>query len=99
VGRLTARIREAPYVEITIQFCLVCDYFPTAVSVAEELVRTYGRNLTSITLLPASGGLFEVTYNDSLIFSKKALYRAPETGEIVALIDQQRRESASRASG
>lgn len=85
--------------EITIQFCLVCDYFPAAAALTEELVRRYGRRITSITLQPVSGGLFEVSYNGAPIFSKKALYREPEKGEIVALIDAQREEPAAPADG
>jgi selenoprotein W-related protein len=56
----------------------------------EELVRTYGRKIKNLNLQPASGGLFEVTFNGELIFSKKSLDRFPEKGEIVGLIDQRR---------
>jgi len=53
-------------------------------------VRTYGRKVKNLNLQPASGGLFEVTFNGELIFSKKSLDRFPEKGEIVGLIDQRR---------
>jgi selenoprotein W-related protein len=56
----------------------------------EELVRTYGRKIKNLNLQPASGGLFEVTFNGELIFSKKKRDRFPEKGEIVGLIDQRR---------
>jgi selenoprotein W-related protein len=56
----------------------------------EELVRAYGRKITNLNLQPAGGGLFEVTFDGALIFSKKKLDRFPEKGEIVSLIDQQR---------
>ena len=36
---------------------------------------------------PSSGGVFEVTLNGSLIFSKKQLGRFPEKGEIVRFIE------------
>jgi selenoprotein W-related protein len=36
--------------------------------------------------VPSSGGVFEVTVDGNLIFSKRALRRHPEPGEIVALI-------------
>jgi len=38
-------------------------------------------------LQPAGGGVFEVTYNGELIFSKKQLDRFPEKGEIIGLIN------------
>lgn len=31
---------------------------------------------------PSSGGIFEVTVNGDLVFSKKALGRFPEPGEV-----------------
>jgi selT/selW/selH-like putative selenoprotein len=36
---------------------------------------------------PSSGGVFEVTLNGSLIFSKKQLGRVPNDGEIVTFIE------------
>jgi len=53
----------------------------------EELVRAYGRKIANLTLQPKGGGLFEVSYNDALIFSKKALDRFPEKGEIIKLVN------------
>lgn len=63
---------------------------PDAVSLTEELVRTYGRKIKNLNLQPASGGLFEVSYNGELIFSKKSLDRFPDKGEIIGLIDERR---------
>jgi len=56
----------------------------------EELVHTYGRKIKNLNLQPASGGVFEVTYNGELIFSKKSLDRFPEKGEIVKLINERK---------
>jgi selenoprotein W-related protein len=42
--------------------------------------------IRSWRLIPSSGGRFEVTVNGELIFSKKALGRHAEPGEIRALI-------------
>lgn len=42
-----------------------------------------------ITLIPSSGGVFEVTYNDALIYSKKAEGRFPEESQIDKLMDSQ----------
>jgi selenoprotein W-related protein len=43
-----------------------------------------------IRLIQSSGGVFEVTVDGDLIFSKKALRRHAEPGEIVALIGRSR---------
>ncbi|MCB9450525.1 MAG: hypothetical protein H6672_03750 [Anaerolineaceae bacterium] len=42
--------------------------------------------IRSWTMIPSSGGKFEVTLNGELIFSKKALGRHAESGEVHALI-------------
>jgi selenoprotein W-related protein len=39
-----------------------------------------------VRLIPSSGGVFEVTVNGNLVFSKKALRRHAEPGEIMELI-------------
>jgi selenoprotein W-related protein len=39
-----------------------------------------------IRLVPSSGGVFEVTVDGHLVFSKKALRRHPQPGEIMKLI-------------
>jgi selenoprotein W-related protein len=41
---------------------------------------------TDVRLLPSSGGVFEVKVDGDLIFSKKALRRHAEPGEVVKLI-------------
>jgi len=37
-------------------------------------------------LLPSSGGIFDVKVNDELVFSKKAIGRHAEPGEIKAIL-------------
>jgi selenoprotein W-related protein len=39
-----------------------------------------------LTLLPSSGGRFEVKVDDTLVFSKKALGRHAEPGEVANLV-------------
>ena len=46
----------------------------------------------SVKMVPSSGGVFEVTVDGKLIFSKKSLGRHANTGEVVDLI-----KSGSRA--
>jgi len=48
--------------------------------------RTLEQYIGSWKLLPSSGGKFEVTINSDLVFSKKALGRHAEPGEIHAAI-------------
>jgi selenoprotein W-related protein len=41
-----------------------------------------------LTLSPSSGGVFEVTVDGRLVFSKKALGRHAKPGEVLELIRQ-----------
>jgi len=49
----------------------------------EELKNIYQ---AEVQLIPSSGGVFEVTVDGRLIFSKKDSKRFPEEGEIIALL-------------
>lgn len=49
---------------------------------ATEMLNKYGNNIKSLTLIPSSGGVFEVIKNDKLIFSKKESGRFPELNEL-----------------
>lgn len=46
----------------------------------------FAYRIRSWTLVPASGGKFEVTVNGEVVFSKKTLGRHAEPGEIAALL-------------
>lgn len=51
---------------------------------AAELKEAYPD--VDIKMVPSSGGVFEVTVDGRLVFSKKALKRHAEPGEIVRLL-------------
>jgi len=52
-----------------------------------ELLTKYEFQLDSVTIIPSDGGRFEVTLDGELIFSKKALGRHAEPGEIAKLLE------------
>jgi selenoprotein W-related protein len=49
----------------------------------EELKNTFG---AEVELLPSTGGVFEITVDGKIVFSKKELKRFPEEGEIAGLL-------------
>lgn len=72
--------------KVTIEYCSHWNYLPRASSLEASLKQTFqGIN---ISLISSGGGVFEVTLNGELIFSKKALNRFPEQGEIEQIIGQ-----------
>lgn len=41
----------------------------------EKLIETYGEQISALELVPSSGGAFEVTVDDHLVYSKRATRR------------------------
>jgi selenoprotein W-related protein len=56
---------------------------------ADELLTKYPQVIESLTLIPSSGGRFEVLANDISIFSKLAVGRHAEPGEIARQFEEQ----------
>ena len=54
---------------------------------AADLLDKFGTNISKLTLVPSSGGVYEVMKNDENIYSKKELNRFPELEEIITLIE------------
>jgi selenoprotein W-related protein len=59
---------------------------PRAVGLTDELLQGWAPIIASIDLLPSSKGRFEVVLDGELIFSKAALGRHAEPGEIAAIV-------------
>ena len=72
--------------KLSIEYCSIWNYLPKATSLEAELKQSFAG--MDITLISSGGGVFEVTIDGDLIFSKKALDRFPEKGEIVRIINQ-----------
>jgi selenoprotein W-related protein len=71
---------------MVIEFCIPCDFRPQAIELTRELLDGWAERLSEIRLIPSSGGRFEVTLDDVIIFSKAALDRHAEPGEIAAAV-------------
>ena len=50
---------------------------------AEELLGSYQHRIDSLTLTPGPKGIFDVTVNGELVFSKHATGRHARTGELL----------------
>ena len=74
--------------EIKLEFCVVWNYTPRAVSTIEDILEKYGKEASPITLIPSGGGVFEFYLDGNLIFSKKSLGRHAEDGEILSLMQE-----------
>ena len=55
-------------------------------SLAAELLKAYEPMVAALELVPSSGGAFEVSVDDDLLFSKKALGRHAYAHEVFDLL-------------
>ena len=74
--------------EIKLEFCVVWNYTPRAVSTVEDILEKYGQEVESIDLIPTSGGKFEFYLNGELLYSKIETDRHTEDAEILGLIEK-----------
>ncbi len=54
-----------------------------ASSLEAELKKSFDAN---VELIPSTGGVYEIVLDGRMIFSKKALNRFPDDGEVAALL-------------
>lgn len=73
---------------LSIEYCNVWNYLPRAASLATLILKKYGASVSSLKLIPSSGGVFEI-YNDKhLIFSKKNEGHFPDENEVVKILEK-----------
>ena len=74
---------------IEITYCTQCRWLLRAAWLAQELLTTFEQDLASVALRPGSSGIFEITLNQQLIFSRKEAGRFPEAKELKQLVRDQ----------
>jgi selenoprotein W-related protein len=67
---------------IEIEYCTQCRWLLRAGWTAQELLTTFQDELGGVTLIPGTGGVFEVRIGGDLLWSRKAEGRFPEMQEL-----------------
>ena len=75
-----------PENRVEIHYCTQCRWLLRAAWTAQELLTTFEGEITALTLLPGTGGVFEVRVNDSLVWSRATEGRFPEMKELKQLV-------------
>ena len=70
--------------KVSITYCTSWGYLNQALSLRESIERQFG---IKAELIKGMGGVFEVSVNDNLLFSKKELNRFPNENEVEDLIE------------
>lgn len=61
--------RAKPAVSIT--YCTQCNWLLRSAWMAQELLSTFSSELASVTLVPGTGGIFEIRFDDDLVWERK----------------------------
>lgn len=67
---------------VTITYCTQCRWLLRAAWMMQELLTTFESDLGGVTLVPGSGGVFEVRAGESLVWSRAVEGRFPEIKEL-----------------
>jgi selenoprotein W-related protein len=74
---------------LEIEYCTQCRWLLRAAWIAQELLTTFDGDIKALTLIPGTGGTFEVRLNGQVIFNRKTEGRFPEAKELKKLIRDQ----------
>ena len=67
---------------IEITYCVQCRWLLRAAWMAQELLSTFDGDLAALTLKPGTGGVFDITLDGELLWSRKGAGRFPEITEL-----------------
>lgn len=56
---------------VTIAYCTQCNWMLRSAWLAQELLSTFGQDLQQVTLVPSSGGQFEIRVDGRLVWERK----------------------------
>jgi selenoprotein W-related protein len=72
--------------KIDIKYCSKCRCLLRASWMAQEILSTFEDEVDGLSLLPGTGGIFEITVNGQLIWSRKEMGGFPEIAELKKLV-------------
>ena len=67
---------------VTIAYCTQCNWLLRAAWMAQELLSTFGVELGAVTLIPGTGGIFEIHVDGALIWERKRDGGFPDAKEL-----------------
>jgi selenoprotein W-related protein len=73
-------VTDLPRIEI--EYCTQCRWLMRAAWMAQELLTTFETEVGGVTLVPGTGGIFEVRSEGRLLWSRKTEGRFPDIKEL-----------------
>jgi len=75
-----------PRPRVEIEYCTQCRWLLRAAWMAQEVLTTFEAEIGGVTLVPGVGGIFNVSIDGALIWSRAAEGRFPEIKELKQLV-------------
>jgi len=71
---------------ISITYCTQCQWLLRAGWMAQELLSTFGTDLSEVALVPGTGGVFEVSCDGKVIWERKRDGGFPDAARLKQLV-------------
>ena len=71
---------------LEIEYCTQCRWLLRAAWLAQELLTTFESELQGVTLMPGTGGIFEVRLDHAMLWSRAEQGRFPEAKELKQIV-------------
>lgn len=71
---------------VRITYCTGCKWMLRSAWMAQELLSTFEEELSELTLIPGTGGIFEIHVNGKRIWSRKEQQGFPDIRELKQLV-------------
>jgi selenoprotein W-related protein len=72
--------------KIAITYCTQCNWLLRSGWMAQELLSTYSLELEAVTLIPGTGGIFEIRYDGDLIWERKRDGGFPDVKQLKQMV-------------
>lgn len=72
--------------QVKIVYCTQCKWLLRATWMSQEVLTTFSEEIDELTLVPSTGGIFEVYVNNRRIWSRKDMNGFPEITALKQLV-------------
>lgn len=71
---------------MTIEYCTQCRWLLRAAWMAQELLTTFEDEIGAVTLIPGTGGVFDVSVESETVWSRASEGRFPDIKELKQVV-------------
>ncbi len=71
---------------ISFTYCTQCNWMLRTAWMAQELLSSFGQDVASVTLVPGTGGIFEVTVDGELVWERKRDGGFPDSKQLKQIV-------------